>query len=317
MKKVFIVISCIGLILSGCNSGTNAATTPSQNADTKIQNGIPVEDQMLNSMVPLIYATQYNEDGKPYGTICTGTVISANKILTAAHCVLDMKKKPRGQVYSVNNLTNPSSIRIIFNKDKNTPLNLATQNPDNWEIYNVKTTFVHPEAFRGATVLKSGDLKIYDVDQLNDIAILEISNTLNPRKYSSANLPDPATIGITPKTKLTIIGYGIDSGKEVEVSDFFNGASGALRYAVSKIYDIHGSYIYVYGKLDPVLGYTKICQGDSGGADLIKSDNQYTIIGIHSFGDGRGCGKSGSPSASLNVMHYLDWINDNYLTQHI
>ncbi len=315
MKKI-LLLSYFSVSLLGCNLGSNDTTKMAMPPNLKIQNGIPVEDRMLNSMVPLIYGTHYNKDGKPYGTICTGTVISANKILTAAHCVLDMKEKPLWQVYNVNNLTNPSSIRIIFNKDKNTPLNLAT-NPNNWEIYNVKTTFVHPEAFRGAAVLKSGGLQISDIDQLNDIAILELSSSLADSAYSRANLPDPATIGITPKTKLTIIGYGVDSGKEVEVSDLFNGKAGALRYAVSKIYDIQGSYIYVYGKPDPVLGYTKICQGDSGGADLIKSGNQYTIIGIHSFGHGSGCGIPGSPGASLNILHYMDWINENYLINHL
>ena len=142
-------------------------------------------------------------------------------------------------------------------------------------------------------------------------------NNLDLIKYSIAKLPTLSDINSIANSKLTIVGYGVDSGKEVEVFDPFEGNAAVLRYAISKLHGIEGNYLYVYGKLDPVLGYTKICQGDSGGPDFIKNNNQYTLIGIHSFGEGSDCGIPGRPGASLNILYYMDWINKNYLINHL
>lgn len=88
MKK-YITMFIVGTVITGCNLG---AHTPSSGVNLdhslNIQNGLPVNDPVLNSMVPLIYIMNGDRS-----SICTGTVIEGNRVLTAAHCLLNMAPK--------------------------------------------------------------------------------------------------------------------------------------------------------------------------------------------------------------------------------
>ncbi|XP_047028076.1 collagenase-like [Helicoverpa zea] len=50
------------------------------------------------------------------------------------------------------------------------------------------------------------------------------------------------------------------------------------------------------------------CQGDSGGPLVVTSNNRRILIGVTSFGSGRGC-QVGAPSAFARVTSYISWIN--------
>lgn len=50
------------------------------------------------------------------------------------------------------------------------------------------------------------------------------------------------------------------------------------------------------------------CQGDSGGPLAQRSNGQYVLIGITSFG--RGCARANTPGVYTRVSNYVDWIQE-------
>ncbi|PWS22483.1 hypothetical protein DKP78_18150, partial [Enterococcus faecium] len=53
-------------------------------------------------------------------------------------------------------------------------------------------------------------------------------------------------------------------------------------------------------------GRKDTCQGDSGGAYVLKDDGRYWAAGIVSWGIN--CGQAGTYGVYTRVAQYLDWI---------
>ena len=297
-KKELTLITLAAFLIS-CNSGNSGSNNIKQpSRQLNIQNGIPAEDPEINGMVPLILIGD--------SALCTGTVISPNTILTAAHCVLNMRRKPHGVKYQSMDIIPPVQIKVVFNQNLYRPVHLNDDNPQ-LEWYSVKNVYVHNEAFLGVSVLKNGSLQINDLMNVNDLAILKLEQELDKIRHPAARLASEL-----PKinSKILITGYGVDNGSEVEVSDPFRGEAGVLRYAAAKVAAYESKYLFIGGIPDPVLGYTRICSGDSGGPDLMHiRSGGYQIVGVHSFGTGKECGAPRSLGASVSISDYLEWVN--------
>ena len=55
-------------------------------------------------------------------------------------------------------------------------------------------------------------------------------------------------------------------------------------------------------------GYFDSCQGDSGGAFVIRNgDGAFVQVGVVSWGDG--CAEGGKPGVYAEVSYFIDWIN--------
>lgn len=302
MKKQLLVLM---VVLAGLVSQTSAF-----GGRQLIQNGTQVIDPTLNKMVPLIYGTSEGNGGY----ICTGTFISSNTILTAAHCVLDMSQKNLNVNYSINNIRDAKNIKIILSKDPTKPVNLNDRNGNNnFNIYTASKVYVHPEAFRGVAVIADGlDIKSYS--EVNDLAIIQLASNL---EKDTIEIADISKNNPAKDSEEIIIGYGVDNGPGVIINDPFNGASGVLRQALAKVESFDGNYsiINLIGTVSNGTknGYTHICQGDSGGPDLINKNNTYIIQGVHSFGQGSECGRPNAPGSSINVAAYYNWIKYDYV----
>nr|ACR15980.1 serine protease 29 [Mamestra configurata] len=55
-------------------------------------------------------------------------------------------------------------------------------------------------------------------------------------------------------------------------------------------------------------GGRSTCQGDSGGPLVVNRSSRHILIGITSFGSARGC-QIGSPAAFARVTSFISWIN--------
>lgn len=315
-KSLVVLISSTSLL--ACNSGASEGNNlGSPNMDSKVQNGSIVKDPFLNSTVPLIVIITPEGNG-----FCSGTLIDANTVLTAAHCALDMKTKALNKSYTEKNVIKPNNLKIILSKDPSQPIDLYGFEMKNLklkdvaDIYSVKDVYVHQYAFRGAKVAING-FNLTDGSDLNDLAILKLEKEA-PNNYG---FPKLATKNPNPNTKELIVGYGVNVGDGVKIRDRSEGDSGTLRKADSIFIDS-----YFDGKLLDVGGfvkrgkksvYSKICSGDSGGPDFQKIKGDYVITGVHSFGDGDDCGMPDTPSTSMSVAAYSNWISGGYKTQSI
>ncbi len=297
---------------SSLNTAVNSTGT-GQNV-TKILNGQVVTDPAINARVPLIYTVESENNGG----VCTGTLLSNDTVLTAAHCVLNMVNKPAGQSYTVNNLNDKSSMMIVLPKDLTSAIDLNPDSPEtksDWNIYSVKTIYVHSDALEGVDI-ENGNMNVVDQSEVNDLAIIKLSSPVDA-EYQFVKV---ATRNPETGTKEIIAGFGYDQGTELVGTASDGGSLGVLRMAETIVDNITagGAYIYMGGTPSPQGGYTKICVGDSGGPDLIQnSDGSYTITGVHSIGDGLKCGLPDSPALSISTAFYASWINGGYQTEHI
>lgn len=320
LQLIIATISCC-FALTGCNSGGSVATnnqkTISHNGNGNsllIQNGSVATESGLNGLIPLIYHS-FTQNGQSASTTCSGTLLDSQTILTAAHCVLNMNDyKPAGQNYTVDNIVATNSLSIILPVNLNQAVDLNKPQQSNWNVYHVASIYVHQQAMNGVTVYGSNGFNINDINQLNDIAILKLDKPV-AAQYQFATL---ATNNPQVGDHEIIAGFGMDKGDGVIGTSEDNGASNVLRYADSIVQSSDTTYLTVGGIVESQTGYTKICDGDSGGPDLLKDNTgKYIITGIHSFNNGSTCGISNTPSTSISIAHYIDWINGGYLTNSI
>lgn len=314
-KSLLVLISSTSLI--ACNNGySEGNAVGGAGISSKVQNGSLVKDPGLNSIVPLILIT--SSDGT---SICSGTLLDEYTVLTASHCVLNMKKKKPAIAYKNSDVIDAGSIQVFLSKNPHKPINLQNINSRSQlleiaDFYNVKHVYAHNYAFRSAEVGDNG-FNLNDGGDLNDLAILKLGRA-TPDSYE---FPKLATKNPLPNSKQIIVGYGVNIGDGVKIKDKANGDSGVLRQSETLFIDssFSGKLLDVggYVKRGKKSVYAKICQGDSGGPDFQKVKGEYIITGVHSFGDGEDCGKPDTPSTSISVAKYRAWINGDYKTQSI
>ena len=214
------------------------------------------------------------------GQFCGGSIIAAQWIATAAHCVVS------GSSYST-----PNSIRILAGQAtlRNT-INSATS-----RSVAVSNIYVHP---------------LYDsAAEHDDIALLRLSAPLTLVAGSVQAIGIPTSAPVAGNSEL-ISGWGNRS----RVGNNFPVAMQKANVSVvadSTCIGLYAGYDNAKMVCAGTPSFDKdTCQGDSGGP-MARLNGTWVLEGITSYG--AGCAESPYPGVYTEVYNYRSWIA-SYLT---
>lgn len=248
----------------------------------QITGGIEVSDRSSHANVVVMIMVD-SDDGQ--SSVCTGTFISENLILTARHCV-NKNIRRMGVLYGISPFTNSEFLSL-----------------------KIVDVFLHPEPETSR-------------DNRNDLALIQFDGGL-PEGADYAELADknlaPIDRAATPAAKGATdflfdgLGYGRTHGVATEETD--NVGSGTLRRVTLQSNDFSVNAKQFNVNQESLK--RGVCDGDSGGPALVGLQNTRPIVagvasGVYSA-DGVDQYASDFDSCNhyatyMNVIAYRPWI---------
>ncbi|MFF1710300.1 S1 family peptidase [Streptomyces sp. NPDC058268] len=225
---------------------------------------------------PFMAAVMDKGAGSPLDRqFCGGSLVTADTVMTAAHCLVDDAGKP----------TKPKKLQVAVGR---TVLSASGQG----QIRNVAKggVVVHPRYLKG--------------QEAYDVAFIQLSKPV--RGISPIALPTQGTDAlIRPGQKATVAGWGNTDAKLPNTPDRLR----EVKVPILSHAECGTSYAEYDSKVNFCAGVeTKdSCQGDSGGPIFrnVPGRRAPIQIGVVSYGDG--CGAQGAPGVYTSVSSSKLW----------
>ncbi|XP_048483155.1 collagenase [Plutella xylostella] len=204
-------------------------------------------------------------------SVCGGVLLSATRVLTAAHCWFDGRNQAQAFEVVLGSTLLFTGGQRVHTTD--------VQTHENWNPIFVR----------------------------NDVAIARISAVTLDDNVQPIALP----VGLTDNNfvgyKAVASGFGrTKDGAGIEPTQFLSYAW--LEVIANDVcrrsfpINVFSSTICISG-----VNATSTCNGDSGGPLAVEIDNKRVLIGITSFGSAQGC-ENDSPAAFARITSFLPWI---------
>lgn len=248
-------IATIAAIQATSSVGYSAAANAAVNSPDIVGGRLVTASETIARRTVGLYMVKH--DGK--GGICTGSILHAGAVLTAAHCIHNAK-----------------TVVVVFalNQVPKIAQQVLTSQSEGTLQARVATRFRALPGYSGQT---GGE------DEFSDLAVVAFSGGL-PSGYEPAHFLNQAETAkyLKKGTPVTLAGYGITSVEERSASISGPKTSGTLRQVQIAFNSFSPNRVQML-----LQGPTNrnACSGDSGGPAMIEAEGNVYVIGVASRSD--------------------------------
>lgn len=203
---------------------------------------------------------------------CGGAIISAWRVLTAAHCLID----------TLSTLVIAGAHDRTANEASQQRATVPARNYLIHESYN-------------------------DNNLDNDIAMLMLNNPFRINEYVGVIRIAEPTDGVFAGDIGRVSGWGRDeSGNTVPRLRYVDRPIISNAECAAQWTGVRSSHICI-----STTGGNGFCQGDSGGPLTVAAHGKLFVIGVVSYNSAAGC-TNGSPHVFTRVSSYASWIQERF-----